>query len=208
MYTVYLTVWPGAAVLSAFRPTALDTWPAFPAAGKPSTFQARFCAAVCASDPAQSATVLVDPSGLVAVTGEHGSDAWGDGGWSKGSSPNVVALVKFTVTQSPMCARITSGWMASLPCRPLDTVPAESAARTAEMFWFSTYIIAFGSLTPNLFRIIVMLIAETLNVSCGAEAHGLVLVLVLAVIPAEAEDANATPLAGPKAPSTASADAT
>src|SRR5262249_5989927 len=178
-------------------PTALDTWLAFPTAGKPSTFQARFCAAVCASDPAQSATVLVDASGLVAVTGEHGSDAWGDGGWSKGSSPNVVALVKLTVTQSPMCARSTSGWMASLPCRPLDTVPAASSARTALMLLLSTYIIAFGSLTPNLFRIIDMLIAETLNVSCGALVHGLVLVLAPVAVPLGAMDANATPLDGP-----------
>src|SRR5262249_40585887 len=72
----------------------------------------------------------------------------------------------------PSCARSTSGWIGS-ESSPLDTVPAFSSARTAAMFELSTYMNEFGSCTPYLFSVMSTLIADTLNVSCGADEHGL-----------------------------------
>ena len=51
----------------------------------------------------------------------------------------------------------------------------------------------FGSCTPYLFRVMSTLIAETLNVSCGAVAHGFA-VAVAAAAALVAAPALATPL--------------
>src|SRR5215467_918399 len=90
------------------------------------------------------------------------------------ATPNVVRLVKLTVTQSPSWARSTSGWIGSLPS-PMDTCPDCSSWRTAGMFWSSTYMNELGSCTPNRFNVMFTLIADTLNVSRGAVVHGSVL---------------------------------
>ena len=83
------------------------------------------------------------------------------------------------MTQSPWCARITSGWIASSPWSPLDTCWDFSSARTAAMLLVSTYMNPFGSCTPKRFSGMSTLIAETLNVSCGALAQGLVAAVVV-----------------------------
>src|SRR5450755_2681960 len=103
----------------------------------------------------------------------------GGGGASMAARPNVVRLVRLTVTQSPSCARSTSGWIGSLPS-PLDTVPAASSARTALMLLSSTYMRPLGSFTPYRFRVILTLMAEMLNVSWGAVVQGLALEVLAA----------------------------
>src|SRR5579863_8899479 len=142
---------------------ALDTSSAA-TPGSPSTFQAMFSGAVCTSDPSQG-------NSGVGVHASAGSVS-GGGGWSMADSPNVVALVRLTVTQSPSCARITSGWIGSLPS-PLDTCWDASSARTAGIAELSTYMNPLGSCTPKRFSGMLMLMAEMSKVSCGAVAHGL-----------------------------------
>ena len=72
------------------------------------------------------------------------------------------------------------GWIGS-SFRPVDTCPDASSARTAEMFELSTYMNEFGSCTPYLFRVMSTLMAEMLNVSCGALVHGLLAPAVVVV---------------------------
>src|SRR5215472_7805469 len=169
--------------------------------GRPSTFHARFSGAVCARMPSQVGGFSTPVLGSVAETEAkpllHWFDWSGAGGWSIADTPNVVRLVKLIVTQSPSCARSTSGWIGSEPS-PKDTCPDCSSCRTALMFWSSTYMNELGSCTPNRFKVMLTLMAETLNVSCGAEAQGSELVLeVVDVDCAGTTPASATPLAGP-----------
>src|SRR5215467_11242676 len=163
--------------------------------GRPSTFQARFSGAVCASEPSQFGGRPPGAWGGGPLL--HPFTGSGAGGWSIAARPNVVRLVKLIVTQSPSWARRTSGWIGSLPS-PMDTWPDASSWRTAGMFWSSTYIIELGSCTPNRFNVMFTLIADTLNVSCGAVAHEPPLPVVVAEDDVRALGlAYATPLAGP-----------
>src|SRR5215472_19373912 len=169
--------------------------------GRPSTFHARFSGAVCARMPSQVGGFSTPVLGSVAETEAkpllHWFDWSGAGGWSMAATPNVVRLVKLIVTQSPSWARSTSGWIGSLPS-PMDTWPDCSSWRTAEMFWSRTYINELGSCTPNRFSVMFTLIADTLNVSCGAFAHEPLPDVVVVDDDVRALGlAYATPLAGP-----------
>ena len=157
-------------MLSAFLPTALDT-SAADRPGSPSAFQAMFSGAVRTRAPVQSGGPL------------QLSPTFSMGGWSMAWTPNVVALVRLTVTQSPSWPRITSGWIGS-SFSPVVTCPDASSARTAEMLELSTYMNEFGSCTPYLFKVMSTLMAEMLNVSCGAVAHGFAVAVAAAAVPA------------------------
>ena len=72
------------------------------------------------------------------------------------------------VTQSPSLARIASGWMASLPCSPIETCFDFSCARTADHVLLSAYICPSGSWSRKRFRVMSTSIETTSKCRTGA----------------------------------------
>ena len=84
------------------------------------------------------------------------------------------------MTQSPWCARITSGWIASLPCSPLDTVPGRLLRpHRGDVAVEHVHESSSGRAPRTGSAVMSTLIAEMLNVSCGALAQGLAAAVVV-----------------------------
>ena len=72
------------------------------------------------------------------------------------------------VTQSPSLARIESGWIASLPCSPIETFFDFSCARTAGRRSRRVYICPSGSWSPKPFSVMSTSMETTSKCRTGA----------------------------------------